>query len=112
MERTLAKTIDGFSHYINEINPELIVIHGDRVETLAGAITGSLNNVLVAHVEGGEISGTIDELIRHSVSKLSHIHLVANLEAKRRLVQLGELESSIFELGSPDLEIELSNSPS
>ena len=105
MERTLAKTIVGFSHYINEINPELIVIHGDRVETLAGAITGSLNNVLVAHVEGGEISGTIDELIRHSVSKLSHIHLVANLEAKRRLVQLGELESSIFELGSPDLDL-------
>ena len=59
----------------------------------------------MAHVEGGEISGTIDELIRHSVSKLSHIHLVANLEAKRRLVQLGELESSIFELGSPDLDL-------
>ena len=105
MERTLAKTIDGFSHYINEISPELIVVHGDRVETLAGAITGSLNNILVAHVEGGEISGTIDELIRHSVSKLCHIHLVANLEAKKRLIQLGELENSIFELGSPDLDL-------
>jgi UDP-N-acetylglucosamine 2-epimerase (hydrolysing) len=105
MERTLAKTIDGFSHYINEISPELIVVHGDRVETLAGAITGSLNNILVAHVEGGEISGTIDELIRHSVSKLCHIHLVANLDAKKRLIQLGELENSIFELGSPDLDL-------
>ena len=79
-----------------------IVVHGDRVETLAGAIVGSLNNILVAHIEGGEISGTIDELIRHAVSKMSHIHLVANEEAKTRLLQLGELLDSIFILGSPD----------
>ncbi len=105
MDRTLAKTIEGFSLYISEIKPDLIVVHGDRVEALAGAIVGSLNNILVAHVEGGEISGTIDELIRHSVSKLSHIHFVANKIAKKRLVQLGEVEGSIFILGSPDLDL-------
>jgi len=105
MDRTLAKTIDGFSHYIAEIKPDLIVVHGDRVEAMAGAIVGSLNNILVAHIEGGEVSGTIDELIRHSVSKLSHIHLVTNQEAKQRLLQLGELESSIFVIGSPDLDL-------
>jgi UDP-N-acetylglucosamine 2-epimerase (hydrolysing) len=105
MDRTLAKTIDGFSHYIAEINPDLIVVHGDRVEALAGAIVGSINNILVAHIEGGEISGTIDELIRHAVSKMSHIHFVANEQAKKRLVQLGELEKSIFVIGSPDLDL-------
>ena len=105
MDRTLAKTIDGFSHYIDELKPDLIIIHGDRVETMAGAIVGSLKNILVAHIEGGEISGTVDELIRHSVSKLSHIHLVTNKEAKRRLIQLGELDSSIFVIGSPDLDL-------
>ena len=105
MDRTLSKTIDGFSHYISEIEPDLIVVHGDRVETMAGAIVGSLNNILVAHIEGGEISGTIDELIRHSVSKMSHIHLVTNSEAKKRLIQLGELNSSIFIIGSPDLDL-------
>jgi UDP-N-acetylglucosamine 2-epimerase (hydrolysing) len=110
MDRTLAKTIDGFSHYIAETRPDMIVVHGDRVESLAGAIVGSLNNILVVHVEGGEISGTIDELIRHAVSKLAHIHLVSNLEAKRRLVQLGELEESIFIIGSPDFDIMYSNS--
>lgn len=83
MDRTLAKTIEGFSLYVGEIKPELIVVHGDRVEALAGAIVGSLNNILVTHIEGGEISGTIDELIRHAVSKMSHIHLVANDEAKK-----------------------------
>ena len=105
MDRTLAKTIDGFSLYIAQIRPDLIIVHGDRVEALAGAIVGSLNNILVAHIEGGEVSGTIDELIRHSVSKMSHIHLVANLEAKKRLIQLGEYNKSIFILGSPDLDL-------
>ena len=105
MDRNLAKTIDGFSQYIAQISPDLIVVHGDRVEALAGAIVGSLNNILVAHIEGGEVSGTIDELIRHSVTKMSHIHLVANSEAKKRLIQLGEFEKSVFTLGSPDLDL-------
>ncbi len=105
MDRTLAKTIDGFSHYVAELKPDLIVVHGDRVEALAGAIVGSLNNILVAHIEGGEISGTIDEHIRHSISKMSHIHLVANSEAKKRLLQLGESKDSIFIIGSPDLDL-------
>lgn len=105
MDLTLAKTIEGFSKYIKEVNPDLVVVHGDRVEALAGVIVGSLNNILVAHIEGGEISGTIDELIRHSVSKLSHLHMVSNLDAKRRLLQMGELDSSVFVIGSPDLDL-------
>ncbi|BAO74399.1 UDP-N-acetylglucosamine 2-epimerase [Winogradskyella sp. PG-2] len=109
MDLTLAKTINGFSEYIKEIQPDLIVVHGDRVEALAGSIVGSLNNILVAHIEGGELSGTIDELIRHSVSKLSHIHYTSNDEAKKRLMQMGELEQSIFTIGSPDVDIMFSD---
>jgi len=109
MDLTLAKTIEGFSEYIKTINPDLIIVHGDRVEALAGAIVGSLNNILVAHIEGGEVSGTIDELIRHSVSKMSHIHYVSNHEAKNRLLQMGEMESSIKVIGSPDVDIMFSN---
>ena len=105
MDRTLAKTIEGFSFYVSDIQPDLIVVHGDRTEALAGAIVGSLNNILVAHIEGGEISGTVDELIRHAVTKLSHVHLVANEEAKKRLVQLGEHQDSIWVIGSPDLDL-------
>ena len=105
MDRTLSKTIDGFSHYVCQINPDLIVVHGDRVEAMAGAIVGSLNNILVAHIEGGELSGTVDELIRHAVSKMSHIHLVANKSAKDRLLQLGELPEAIHIIGSPDLDL-------
>lgn len=109
MDLTLAKTIEGFSSYCKSVEPDLIVIHGDRVETLAGAIVGSLNNILVAHIEGGELSGTVDELIRHSVTKLSHIHFVSNDEAAKRLLQMGEIKSSIFTIGSPDIDIMFSN---
>lgn len=109
MDLTLAKTIEGLSNYCKTIKPDMIVVHGDRVETLAGAIVGSLNNILVAHIEGGEISGTVDELIRHSVSKLSHIHFVSNKEAEKRLIQMGEIKESVFTIGSPDIDIMFSN---
>lgn len=109
MDLTLAKTIEGLSSYVKIVSPDMIVIHGDRVETLASAITGSLNNILVAHIEGGELSGTVDELIRHSVTKLSHIHFVSNSEAAKRLLQMGETQSSIFTIGSPDVDIMFSD---
>ncbi len=105
MDIILAKTIQGVSDYVKEIKPDMIVVHGDRVEAMAGAIVGALNNILVSHIEGGEVSGTIDELIRHSVTKLSHLHFVSNQSAKDRLIQLGESESSIYIFGSPDLDI-------
>lgn len=109
MDLTLAKTIEGLSAYVKKVNPDMIVVHGDRVETLAGAIVGSLNNILVAHIEGGELSGTVDELIRHSVSKLSHIHFVSNGDAKKRLLQMGEIASSVYKIGSPDIDMMFSN---
>jgi UDP-N-acetylglucosamine 2-epimerase (hydrolysing) len=101
----LANTITGFGNFVKEIKPDMIIVHGDRVETLAGVIVGTFNNILVGHVEGGEISGTIDESIRHSVTKLSHIHLVSTNKAKKRLIQMGESKDSCHIIGSPDIEI-------
>ena len=105
----LANTIIGFGNFVKEISPDMIVVHGDRVEALAGVIVGNFCNILVSHVEGGEISGTIDELIRHAVTKLSHVHFVSNKEAKQRLIQMGEFENRIFIIGSPDIEVMKSN---
>jgi UDP-N-acetylglucosamine 2-epimerase (hydrolysing) len=110
MDLTLAKTISGLSEFVKVAQPDMMVIHGDRVEALAGAIVGSLNNILVAHIEGGEVSGTIDELMRHATSKMSHIHFVSNASAKKRLIQMGELSESIAVIGSPDVDIMFSNS--
>lgn len=109
MDQVLANTVSGLSRYLNERPCDLIVVHGDRVETLAGAIVGSFNNIRVAHVEGGEVSGTIDELIRHSVSKLAHVHFVANEVARKRLLQMGERDGSIHVIGSPDIDVMLSD---
>jgi len=109
MDITLAKTVTGLSNYVQESNPDLIVVHGDRVEALAGAIVGTLSNIRVAHIEGGEVSGTVDESLRHAVSKLSHWHFVSNDESRRRLIQLGEVENHIFVIGSPDIDV--MNSP-
>lgn len=108
MDITLSNTILGLSNYIHEVHPDLIIVHGDRLEALAGAIVGAFNNIKVAHIEGGEISGTIDESIRHAITKFSHIHLVSNEEAKRRVIQLGEEPENIHIIGSPDIDIMLS----
>lgn len=105
MEMILANTIHGLSRYVHENKPDMIIIHGDRVEALAGAIVGSMNNILVAHIEGGERSGTVDELIRHSVTKLSHFHLVSNKEAEKRIIQMGEKKDSVYIIGSPDIDV-------
>ncbi|WP_346235418.1 UDP-N-acetylglucosamine 2-epimerase [Lysinibacillus telephonicus] len=109
MDIALSNTIAGLSNYIAEINPHLIVVHGDRLEALAGAIVGAFNNILVAHIEGGEVSGTIDESIRHAITKFAHIHLVSNEESRKRIIQLGENEAHVFVVGSPDIDIMYSN---
>lgn len=109
MDRVLARTIEGLADYFDSDRPDLLVVHGDRVEALAGASAGALRNVAVAHVEGGELSGTIDGILRHAISKLSHLHLVANDEAARRVVQLGEDPETVFAVGSPDIDVMLSD---
>lgn len=104
MDIVLAKTVTGLSDYVKESPTDLVVVHGDRVEALAGAIVGTLNNIRVAHIEGGELSGTVDEVLRHAVSKLSHWHFVSNEEARNRLLQLGEANEDVFVIGSPDID--------
>lgn len=105
MSFNLGNVICNFTGYVESIKPDLIVVHGDRIEALAGACVGALNNIRVAHIEGGEISGTIDESIRYAISKLSHFHFVSNVEAKIRLEQLGENKDTIYIIGSPDIDI-------
>ena len=109
MESTLSRTIEQLATFFDQNKTDLLIIHGDRIEALAGAIVGSLRNLPTAHIEGGEVSGTVDGLIRHSVSKLSHLHFVSNETAKNRVIQLGEREDSIFVIGSPDVDVMLSD---
>ncbi|MDF2609535.1 MAG: UDP-N-acetyl-D-glucosamine 2-epimerase, UDP-hydrolyzing [Lachnospiraceae bacterium] len=109
MSINLGNTITYLTGYVKDIVPDMIIVHGDRIDALAGAIVGALNNIWVSHIEGGEISGTIDESIRHAVSKFAHFHFVANDEAANRLIQLGEKKDNIFVIGSPDIDVMLSS---
>ena len=72
-------------------------------------LSASLQNVRTAHIEGGEVSGTIDESIRHSVTKLAHEHFVSSENAKERVLRLGEAPSRIHVIGSPDIDVMMSN---
>ncbi len=105
MSRNLGNVLMNMSSYAESIHPDMIVVHGDRTDALAGAIVGALNNIIVAHIEGGEITGTIDDSIRHAITKFAHLHMVSNKEAAARLVQLGEDEKNIYVIGSPDIDV-------
>lgn len=100
----LAKTVMGFSDYVTENRPDLVVIHGDRIEALAGALVSATNYIPSAHIEGGEVSGTIDEVFRHCNTKLATHHFVSSDQAARRVMALGEPEGSIHVIGSPELD--------
>jgi len=106
----LGNTISSLAGYVENVKPNMIVVHGDRMDALAGAVVGALSNVIVAHIEGGELSGTIDESTRHAISKFAHAHFVCNQEAKTRLIQLGEEKNRIFVIGSPDIDVMMSSS--
>lgn len=105
MDAVISKTMIGFSDYLAEAKPDMVVIHGDRVEAFAVAIVCATNYVPCVHIEGGEVSGTIDEVFRHCNTKLSSTHLVSSEGAKRRVMRLGEPSESIHVIGSPELDI-------
>ena len=100
----LAKTVMGFSDFVHEHRPDLVIVHGDRVEALAAAIVCAMRYIRCAHVEGGEVSGTIDESIRHCNTKLCSAHFVSSEAARARVLALGESADSVFNIGSPELD--------
>ncbi|MFT5743649.1 MAG: UDP-N-acetylglucosamine 2-epimerase (hydrolyzing), partial [Paracoccaceae bacterium] len=97
-------TVMGFSDFVAEHQPDLIVVHGDRIEALACALVAATNYIRSAHVEGGEVSGTIDEVFRHCNTKLAAHHFVSSDDAARRVMALGEPREAIHVIGSPELD--------
>lgn len=110
MARSVGIAIMGMTQAIDEISPDCVMVLGDRGEMLAAAIVSSHLNIPLVHLHGGEVSGTIDESVRHAISKLAHIHLVATEGSKRRLIRLGENSWRIHVVGAPRIETILNNS--
>lgn len=89
---------------IRTIDPKIILVLGDRGEMLAGAIVGAYLSIPVAHIHGGEITSTVDDLARHTITKLSHIHFPATEESAERIIKMGEDPSRVFVVGAPGLD--------
>lgn len=105
----LTNTIKGFSAFLKEHHYDLVVVHGDRVEAFAATIVCSINYIRCAHIEGGEVSGTIDEAFRHCNSKLAHAHFASSQTAVKRLQSLGEAPEAIHLIGSPEIDLHKTN---
>lgn len=104
MPGAIAHEIVGIVETIRGFRPDVMLLLGDRGEMLAGAIAALHLNVPIVHIHGGERSGTVDEPIRHAISKLSHIHFTATETARDRLIRMGECAEHIYVTGAPGLD--------
>jgi GDP/UDP-N,N'-diacetylbacillosamine 2-epimerase (hydrolysing) len=104
MAQASARCTSGIAKALDDINPDLVLITVDRVETLASITAASLMNFPIAHIQGGEVTGTIDESIRHAVTKLSHIHFPATSDAAQRIINMGENKDFVFNTGCPYID--------
>ncbi|MBE7433599.1 MAG: UDP-N-acetylglucosamine 2-epimerase (hydrolyzing) [Anaerolineales bacterium] len=89
----------------DNLKPDLVVTIADRYETIATAIAASYMNIPLVHIQGGEITGTIDEKVRHAVTKLADIHLVSTQKAAENVIRMGENPESVFVTGCPSIDI-------
>ncbi len=103
--RGLAIQLQGIIQTITRINPDFLLVLGDREESMSTALAGAYMNVPIAHIGGGDrVIGNVDDQVRHAVSKLSHLHFVTNQESQERLVKMGEQPFRIFNFGNPGLD--------
>ena len=102
---SLALAIEKFYNVFREIKPDILVVLGDRFEIMGVVQAAMLNNIPVAHIHGGEITeGAIDDAIRHSITKMSHLHFTSCEEYRKRVIQLGENPKRVFNIGSLGVE--------
>ena len=105
MAKTACLTALEFTNGFHAADPDIVVICGDRFEQLAIAMSAAYLNKTIAHIEGGDVTGSIDESVRHAITKLAHIHFVTNDDAHRRVLAMGEDPKYVFTTGSLDVEM-------
>lgn len=105
MAKTVGLSIMYAAQSFERLKPDIVLVLGDRGEMLAAAIAACYMNIPVAHIHGGEVSGTVDESIRHAITKLSHIHFPATEDSRNRIIKMGEEEENVFVVGAPGLDV-------
>jgi len=113
MMYAFGRAINNLTIQIEKIKPDIIISGFDIGANFASAIIGAHMNILVSHIEGGEVTGTIDDSIRHATTKFAHIHFTSNYQATRRLIKMGENPKHVFTVGNPSLDaiLEINNIP-
>lgn len=104
MAKTVGLGIERLVEEIKKIKPDIVFVNADRFEMMAVAIAASYLNIPVAHNEGGDVSGTIDESVRHAITKLAHLHFTSTEVSRRRVVQMGEHPKNVYTVGSPAID--------
>ena len=104
MSKSVGLGISEFSTILGIIKPNYVIAIGDRFDVLPWVIAAALMNIFVAHTMGGERSGTIDESIRHAITKFSNIHFPANVDAGKRIMKMGERKDDIYTVGCPRID--------
>ncbi len=105
MAKTSGLGLIEFSSVLESLNPDIVLVRGDRFEILPLVTAAVYMNKMVAHIEGGDLTGTIDESVRHAVTKLSHIHFATNEDSKKRIIKMGENPDYVFNVGDPAIEL-------
>jgi len=105
VSNAIAKSLKQFPEVLQEINPDYLVLLGDRFEIFSAALSALICNLKIAHIHGGETSeGAYDEALRHSITKMSHLHFTSTDQHKNRVIQLGERPESVFNVGALGVE--------
>ena len=103
--QALGRGVAGMGKALARFGPDLVLVLGDRIEALAGALAGQVGGTLVAHIHGGDrAEGVADEAMRHAISKLAHLHFAATAQSRRRLIRMGELPEHVYNTGSPAID--------
>lgn len=105
MAKTTGLGIIELATVFNNLNPDLVVTVADRFETMATAIAASYMNIPLVHVQGGEVTGNIDEKVRHAITKLADVHLAASYDAAQRIIKMGEEKHSVYITGCPSIDL-------
>ncbi|MBI3075305.1 MAG: UDP-N-acetylglucosamine 2-epimerase (hydrolyzing) [Parcubacteria group bacterium] len=104
MAKTTGIGVGEFANIFDALKPDIVVVRGDRYEVLAAAIAAAYLNIPLAHIEGGDVTGTIDESVRHAITKLAHVHLTNSEPARARVIRMGENPRFVFNVGAPEVE--------
>ena len=105
MSKSAGLSVIEFSTAFDQLKPDIVLVIADRYETLAAGVAASYMNIPLAHTQGGEVTGSIDESVRHATTKLAHIHFPASLNAKKNIIKMGENSKKVYLVGCPSLDL-------